>query len=321
LSTQMIAASLVSTASVLASVGASVASSATTSPSGIAALVETTVPQAVASVLPSAVTTTAALTTSQVTIPPVLEVSAAFAGALAGGLVAVERRFDVVGVVTIAIVAGLGGGMIRDVLLQKYGIYALESPRLLVTVLIAAVIAFFFASAAKRATFLLFLIDALALGLFAVAGSDKALLAGLAFIPAILVGTITSTGGGMLRDVLVGEVPQVLRPGGVYATASASGAILYVLLVGWLDIVKPVATVLVVVLVLALRLVSQWRGWSSPTPVDLTPRVAAMPGKTIGAITSTLRPSRDADTSGSSVTDESQSAEQDEVEPGVGPPE
>jgi uncharacterized membrane protein YeiH len=274
----MMLASAAATASSAASATASLAATATTAaPSGLEALVESTVPSAVAGFLPSLATTTTPITQSLVTIPAYLEVSAAFAGALAGAIVGVERKFDIVGVATLAVVSGLGGGMIRDVLLQKYGIYALQNPRVLIATLVAALMGFFFFTAATKARPLLFLVDALSLGLFCVLGSDKALLAGLAFIPAILLGTITSVGGGVLRDVLTNQEPHVLQPGGFYATASALGATLYVLLVGWLNIVKPVAMIAVVLFVLSLRLLSEWLGWQSPIPMDLTPKVVAVP--------------------------------------------
>lgn len=319
-----LAASAAATASALATMGGSLTSSATSGATGITSLVESGVPHAVASVLPSNVTTTMPVTASTVVLPAALEVTAAFAGGLAGALTGVERKFDAVGVTALAIVAGLGGGIIRDVLLQKYGIYALQNPRMLISVLVAALVGFFFFTAAKRVRPVLFLIDALSLGLFCVTGSDKALLAGLTILPAILVGTITSVGGGIVRDLLTDQVPQVMRPGGFYATASATGAIVYVLLVSWLDIVKPLALVIVVVLVFALRLLSEWLGWSSPTPVDLSHRVAAMPrqvvtsgGRALGGL-SRIFGSRE--TSGSPEAAEGESSEHEEVPPGVDPP-
>ena len=321
-----VATSLAATASALASAGGSVASSATTAGSGFAAIVETAVPQAVASVLPSAVTTTAPVTAGTIAIPVALEVTATFAGALAGALTGVEHKFDAVGVTALAIVSGMGGGMMRDVLLQKYGIYALQNPRVLIAALLAALLGFFFFSAASRIRPVLFLIDALSLGLFCVSGSDKALLAGLTIVPAILLGTITSVGGGILRDLLSDRVPQVMRPGGFYATASVTGATVYVLLVSWLNIVKPVAMILVVVLVLGLRLLSQWLGWSSPVPVDLTHKVAAVPrrivlggGRAIGGMRRLFKP-RAEPTIGSPDAAEGQAAENQNVDPGVDPP-
>jgi len=247
----------------------------------VESLVATVIPSIAASVLPSGVTTTAPIGASTVQIPPVLEVMAAFAGGLAGALTGVRRQLDVVGVATLAVAAGLGGGIIRDLLLQKYGIYALENPRLLYAVLLAAALAFFFFAAVSRVRPVLFVVDALALGLFAAIGADKALLAGLAILPAILLGTITSVGGGVIRDLLTDEVPQVLRPGGLYATAAVLGATAYVTLITWLNIVKSVATLIVIGLVLGLRLLSQWLGWQSPMPTDLTPLVAAAPKRAL----------------------------------------
>lgn len=267
--------SLAATSSLVATGSAA----ATSVAAQVGSFVATTVPEVAASVLPSAVTTTAPVSAVAVTVPPALEVAAAFAGGLAGAIVGVRRELDAVGVITLAVAAGLGGGIVRDLLLQRYGIYALENPRLLIAVLIAALLAFFFFGAVRKARPLLLVVDALALGLFACIGTDKALLAGLTVLPAILLGTITSVGGGMIRDVLTGEVPQVLRPGGLYATAAVLGAMAYVGLVSWLNVVKPVATLAVIVLVLGIRALSQWLGWQSPTPTDLTPLVAAAPGK------------------------------------------
>jgi uncharacterized membrane protein YeiH len=245
----------------------------------------------------------------------------------------VDRKFDLIGVTTLAVFAGLGGGIIRDVLLQKYGIYALQNPRVLVSALIAALLGFFFFTAARRARPLLFLIDAISLGLFCVVGSDKALLAGLAFLPAILLGTITSVGGGVIRDVLTDQTPQVLRPGGFYATASVAGATLYVLLVGWLDIVKPLAMVLTVLVVMSLRLLSEWLGWQSPVPRDLGPAVVAMPRHAIrtgnAAIRKTLQvlgmrvvaketPPDEAAPAGDSFDEESSAPSDDWLDPGDG---
>lgn len=247
----------------------------------VESLVATVIPSIAASILPSGVTTTMPIGASAVQIPPTLEVMAAFAGGLAGGLTGVRRQLDAVGIATLAVAAGLGGGIIRDVLLQRYGIYALENPRLLIAVLVAAALAFFFFAAASKVRPVLFIVDALALGLFASIGADKALLAGLAILPAILLGTITSVGGGVIRDLLTDEVPQVLRPGGLYATAAVVGAITYVGLITWLNVVKPVATILAIGVVLGLRLLSQWLGWQSPMPTDLTPLVAAAPRRVI----------------------------------------
>ena len=238
---------------------------------GLAALLDTTVPSAVASILPSGLTTTVPITASAVSVPEWLELTAGFVGALSGGLVGVRMKFDIVGVLTIALAGGLAGGIIRDVLLQKYGIYALTHPALLLTVIVGALIAFYFQSGVESFRSKLFLVDALALGLFAIVGADKAIRAGLTFIPAIMLGTITSVGGGMLRDILRNEVPSVLKPGALNGAAAVLGATTYVTLVMWLHIVKPIAMIACVLFVIALRVLAVRHGWQAPTPRDLTP--------------------------------------------------
>lgn len=259
---------------------ASVASGgvATQAPSAIESLVESSVPSVVASMLPSAATTTTPVTSSVVTLPWSFELVAAFSGALFGGLSAVNAKFDLVGVMSLALVSGLGGGIIRDLLLQDQGIYALQKPHLIVAVLIAGFAAAFFAGAAKRMRPVWFLIDAVSLGLFAAAGADRALAASLTIVPAILLGAITAVGGSVLRDVLLDVTPRILRPGTYYAFAAVIGSTVYVLMVSWLHLVKPVALLVCLVLVMALRLLATMRGWQAPTPTDLTEQLAAIPG-------------------------------------------
>ena len=249
---------------------------ATVPPAELGSLVTTAAREFVASTLPSAATTTTPVTAVAAQVPPFFEVTATFAGALAGALVGVKLRFDLVGVLTLAVISGLGGGIIRDVLLNTE-VYAFENPRLLIAAIAAALVVFFFFSVADRLQWSLFLVDAISLGIFAAIGSDKALLAGLAMIPALLLGTITAIGGGLLRDVLTNDVPQVLRPGGFYATVAVAGCVTYVALVSWLDVVKPLALLVAVVLVVVLRLVTHWLGWQTPTATDLTPIVAGAP--------------------------------------------
>jgi uncharacterized membrane protein YeiH len=266
--------------SVAQSIAATASAVATGSlvPSDIASFVGSTVPAVLASMLPAGVTSTSpgAIVQPLNLLSPPFEVSATFVGAVSGALVAVRRRFDIVGVMTLALVAGLGGGIIRDVLLQKYGIAAFQHDYLLLTALIAALLGFFFASAIHRGRAVFLLVDAISLGLFAVVGADKAVVALLGIVPAILLGTITSTGGGVLRDVLTGDVPNVLQPGSLYALAAVAGSTTYVMLSVWLGIVKPWAAFVAIGIVLLLRLLSVWLGWQSPTPVDLSPTLARM---------------------------------------------
>ncbi len=240
-------------------------------------MVASAIPSIIASVLPSGATTTAPVESAPIFLPVGFEIAAIFAGALAGGLSAVNRRFDITGVVALAFVTGLGGGIIRDVLLQKYGIFALDSIHPLVAVLAASLVAFFFMSAAQRLRPALMVVDAFSLGLFALIGSDKALVAGLPVTSAILLGIITAVGGGVIRDLMLDSEPQIVRRGSFYAIAAFTGSVLYVTAVTWLNITKPVAVIGAAAVAILLRFGSLWLGWESPEPVDLTPVITQMP--------------------------------------------
>lgn len=206
--------------------------------------------------------------------PPLwIELPAVVAGALAGALFAQKRRLDVIGVLALALVSGLGGGILRDVLLARVPL-ALRESWYLVTVAGAALIGAFFAEAANRMRLALLAIDAVSLGLFTVVGVQGGLTAGLPVPTAILLGIITGVGGSVLRDVLVGETPpRMLRRGPPYATASALGAAVYVGLVVGFDVRRLVAQIAAVIVVCLVRGVASWRRWGSPEPRDLTPRI------------------------------------------------
>ncbi len=258
---------------------AATATAGTVSTGTIGSIVTSVVPSAIASALPSAITTTAPVTSTMLHLPVPFEVSAIFAGALTGAMVAVNRRLDLTGVLTLALASGLGGGILRDVLLQNQGIFALQTPRALLAVLIGVFIGAFFYRVAERLHVAVVVIDALSLSLFCLVGADKALVSGLNAYAAVLLGVMTAVGGGVLRDVLLGTVPQVMRRGSLYAVAAGVGSVAYVLMVVWLPIAKPIALAVAGLLAFTLRVGSLWLGWESPEPYDLTPAIAQVPGR------------------------------------------
>lgn len=276
-------AATAATATTMTAVATAAADASASTPGGIASFITTTVPSIVASVLPSGVTTSAAnaARVGAVTVPPAWDLLATFAGGLTGGLAAVRRKFDIVGVLTLAIVSGMGGGMIRDVLLQRLGIAALQDNRYLFVAIVAAFVAFFFASFVHRLKTPVLYIGAVSLGLFVVVGADKALRAGMTILPAIMLGTITAIGGGVVRDLLSGEVPSILRPGALNSTAALIGSTVYVLLVAWLGVVKEVAALVAISIAVALRLMALWRGWQGPVPRDYTETVFGWPRRVL----------------------------------------
>jgi uncharacterized membrane protein YeiH len=206
-----------------------------------------------------------------VKLPVWIELPAVIAGALAGALFAQKRGLDLIGILALGLVTGLGGGILRDVLLGRVPL-ALRDPWYLWSVAGAALVGAFFAQAVNRMKLALNLIDAVSLGLFSVIGAQGGLTARLPIPSAILLGTMTGVGGSVLRDVLVGETPpRMLRRGPPYASAAFLGAALYVGLVAGLDANKLVAEIAAVLVILLVRAIATWRRWESPEPRDLTP--------------------------------------------------
>lgn len=212
--------------------------------------------------------------------PPLwIELPAVVVGALAGALFAQRRGLDMIGILSLALVSGLGGGMIRDVLLARVPL-ALRDAWYLWSVLGAALVGAFFAQAARRMRIAMHVVDAISLALFCVIGAQGGLTARLPIPSAIFLGAVTGVGGSVLRDVLVGETPpRMLRRGPPYATAALAGAAVYVGLVAGLDVRKWVAQIVAVIVVLLIRGFAIWRGWETIEPRDMTP--AALRASTV----------------------------------------
>jgi uncharacterized membrane protein YeiH len=179
----------------------------------------------------------------------VLNLAGTFVFGLSGGLAAVRAKLDLFGVVVLAAVVGLAGGVIRDVLIGTPPA-TFRDWRYLAAAAAAGLVCFFAGRAIERAERSVMIFDALGLGLFAVTGATKALQFGLGPVQAVLLGTITGIGGGMLRDVLLRQVPTVLREG-LYAIPALLGATVLVVAqeAGSTNPVFPVLGVLVCVVV------------------------------------------------------------------------
>jgi uncharacterized membrane protein YeiH len=173
--------------------------------------------------------------TPAVDVQLVLDLLGIFVFALSGGLVGVRARLDLFGVAVLAWVAGLGGGIIRDVLLGATPPVGIYDPRYLGTVLVSGLLVFAFHGRyvelrssrprlrLDRISASVKVLDALGLSVFAVVGAMKALDLGAPALACVLVGVITAVGGGMLRDVIVGQIPEVLRRE-LYAVPALIGA-------------------------------------------------------------------------------------------------
>ncbi|MFE0448296.1 trimeric intracellular cation channel family protein [Streptomyces fungicidicus] len=168
---------------------------------------------------------------SQPTALFALDLTGTFAFGLNGALTAVRAaRLDVVGVVVLGLITAMGGGFIRDVLIDSLPPATLLDWRYYTLATLGGLIAFALSRHLRRLERAIDVLDAVGLSTFAVIGASKALDAGLGVAPSILLGVITAVGGGTIRDTLVGRIPTVLRTG-LYAIPALVGSALTVLTV------------------------------------------------------------------------------------------
>ncbi|MFI6789275.1 trimeric intracellular cation channel family protein [Nonomuraea sp. NPDC050383] len=205
------------------------------------------------------------------TITTVLDLIGVFINALLGGSVARRRELDLFGYVVIGTVSGLGGGLIRDVLLQHGPPLALTNPLYIPIALAGAVVAFLLAFTEEDWSRFFYVLDAIALCVWAAAGAQRTLATGLAWLPAVLLGTVTAVGGGATRDLMVQRVPAVFGGNGLYASVAVLVAAIQVVCSA-LGAPTVVGTVLGVLTGFVLRLIAYWRGWNLPGGLEWQPR-------------------------------------------------
>lgn len=189
-----------------------------------------------------------------------LDLAGVFACAISGATAALQRRLDLFGVVLIAFITAVGGGLLRDLCIGASPPAGLSDWRYLATATLAALLTVWAGPLVERLASPVLLFDALGLSVFAVTGAHKALAYGHNYEVAILLGTATAVGGGVARDVLLNRVPVILRKE-IYATAALLGASIVVLgeAQGWSNRWLPW---LAIAVCCALRLLSLRYGWN-----------------------------------------------------------
>ena len=174
--------------------------------------------------------------------------------AISGALAAGRKSLDLLGVIVVAIVTAIGGGTVRDLLLNRHPIFWIADPTYLVVITIAAVLTIVYVRLRAPPGNTLLIADALGLALFTITGAQIAEAAGHSALIVVLMGTITGAAGGVLRDVLTAEVPLILRRD-IYATAAVAGASLY-LVAQESGIAAPVAAIIGMTAVAVLRVLA-----------------------------------------------------------------
>ncbi|MFL9959976.1 trimeric intracellular cation channel family protein [Paraburkholderia sediminicola] len=192
----------------------------------------------------------------------VLDLVGTFVFAISGAVAARQRRLDLFGILSVAFVVACGGGIVRDVCIGATPPAALSDWRYLATSMLASAVTIAAYAKVRRLRFPVLFFDAVGLGLFAVSGAQKSLTYGHNAELAILLGTVSAVGGGVIRDMLLSRVPSILERE-IYASAALLGALVFVVSaqVGAMSAWTPwVATAVCV----GVRLLALYYGWRLP---------------------------------------------------------
>ncbi len=204
------------------------------------------------------------MTPSEFHVPPLFDYFATFLWALSGAIVGMHKRYDIAGVLVIALLASTGGSLIRD------GFFLQQTPPVLrdgwyipLIVLATAIVSLFRQRIARMSLVdrAIDVIDAIGVPAFAVLGMQLSLAAGIPSPGVVLVGVVNGFGGGLLRDLVVGDTPTILKPGQFYISAAIFVCILFVFLVRWLGIDNKIAAWGIIVLFFTVRMLSIRYDW------------------------------------------------------------
>jgi uncharacterized membrane protein YeiH len=184
----------------------------------------------------------------------VIDILGTFSFAVSGAFFAMEKKLDPFGVLILSFVTAIGGGTLRDMMIGNLPVGWLRNETITVVIFIAAMGSMFFSQWLKRINATLFLFDALGLGLFTIIGIEKGMELNLSLGVCIALGTITASFGGVIRDVLLNNVPLIFRKE-IYALASIIGGLIYYLL-KQTALNDDAAKIICILLILVIRLLA-----------------------------------------------------------------
>jgi uncharacterized membrane protein YeiH len=202
--------------------------------------------------------------------------------AVSGALVAVRSRFDIVGMAVLATTTALGGGVVRDLIVGATPPAAFNDVVYLLVPLAVTVVVLLWHPVVERVTPALLFFDAAGLGLFCVVGAAKALAFGIGPFPAVLLGVTTAVGGGVLRDLLAGEVPTVFRNGAEFYAVPAMVGASAVVLADSMGVLSTFTAFGAALLAFGLRLLALRFGWRAPAARGAGRHLAASGDRSIG---------------------------------------
>lgn len=192
------------------------------------------------------------------------DLAGTFVFALEGALIAIQNNFDFLGVMVLAFTAALGGGVIRDILIGAHPPNAIRDWRYATVAFVAGTLAFLlYAPLLLFPNPILITLDAAGLSLFAVSGTEKSIAYKIHPFIAVLMGTLTGVGGGILRDIFLAQVPAIFRTD-IYATAALAGA--SVMVIGQsFGMPRRIMAITGGLMCFSLRLIAVWQNWHLPT--------------------------------------------------------
>jgi uncharacterized membrane protein YeiH len=200
----------------------------------------------------------------------ILNLMGAAVFAISGVLAAARKNLDLLGVLVIAIVTAIGGGTLRDLLLDRHPIFWFHEKAHLLVIVVAALFTLIYLHFRRPPERSLLIADALGLALFTIGGTQIALAADQPAVVAVIMGVMTGVAGGVIRDILTAEIPLIFRHGDLYATAAITGAALYLLLLS-AGLPRPLPTILAMTAIVLLRFASIF--WSIRLPAFTLPIV------------------------------------------------
>ena len=205
-------------------------------------------------------------------LPIIIDLGATVLFSITGGMVAIRRHYDFVGVFVLALACGLGGGLLRDGLFIQNGPpAAMRDGSYMIAVIVGCVVSILFHKQVKRLSTPFLIFDALGTGAYGVVGASKAFQAGLAIPACIFVGVVNAVGSGLIRDVLVREEPLMLKPGQFYIIASLLGVSGFGLFTRFFHVPLVISALSAIAITFVFRLLAIFFDWKTRSVVPPPP--------------------------------------------------
>jgi uncharacterized membrane protein YeiH len=183
---------------------------------------------------------------------------------ISGSLAAIQKKFDFIGVFIVAFFSSVGGGLIRDsIFIQSGPPLVVTNSNYLLVILIGFSVSMFFYKKLSRMEMTMKLVDAISLGMYSVVGASAALRAELVPLAAVLIGMFNAVGAGLIRDILIGEVPKIFKPGRFYAGAAIVGSGLFTMLYDVAGMDETLAALMAIVFSFLVRILSVRFNWKT----------------------------------------------------------